>query len=191
MQVRRSWRTSGSVRLRPWGRSAEDLALPLAVGLAAGTLVRFGIGANGIAWAAAQVALVGVAAYDVATRRLPNVVTIPVSIAAVMLRVVFERSEIGAVVVAGAGAFLVFLLFAIVARGGLGMGDVKFAGMLGFLLGGAVVPALAIGIIAGGVVSAALLAGSRVGLRTSIAYGPYLAAGGAVAILAFNPPALV
>ena len=76
-------------------------------------------------------------------------------------------------------------------RGGLGMGDVKLAGMLGFLLGNAVLPALVLGVFAGGVWSAILLGTGRAGLRSTIAYGQFLALGGAVAILLSTPPPLV
>ena len=63
--------------------------------------------------------------------------------------------------------------------------------MLGFLLGKAVLPALLLGVVAGGAWSAVLLLTRRAGMRSSIAYGPFLALGGAAAILFSNPPALV
>jgi leader peptidase (prepilin peptidase)/N-methyltransferase len=139
----------------------------------------------------AQVVLVALAAYDVESRRLPNRITLPVAAAAVVLRVIFERDALREVVLAGVISFVVFWVLALVMRGGLGMGDVKLAGMLGFLLGNAVVVALALGVLAGGVWSVILLGSGRAGLRSSIAYGQFLALGGAVAILASNPPPLV
>jgi leader peptidase (prepilin peptidase)/N-methyltransferase len=158
-----------------------------AVVLAVATVVRLGFSANAVAWALVQVVLVGVAAYDLANRRVKNAVTIPVSLIAVLLRAAFERSALAEVVIAGLVIFLVFLAVSLFLRGGLGMGDVKLAGMLGFVLGWAVLPALLIGTLAGGVVAAIVLAGSKTRKQT-IAYGPYLACGGVVAILAFNPP---
>jgi len=95
------------------------------------------------------------------------------------------------VIVAGALAFVAFWILALVLRGGLGMGDVKLAGMLGFLLGKAVLPAIVLGVLVGGVWSAILLATGRAGPRSAIAYGQFLAFGGAVAILASSPPPLV
>ena len=71
------------------------------------------------------------------------------------------------------------------------MGDVKLAGMLGFLLGAKVLGALLFGVVIGGLWSVGLLATRRGGLRTSIAYGPFLTLGGVVAILFSNPPPLV
>ena len=93
--------------------------------------------------------------------------------------------------VAGCAAFAVFLAVAILTRGGFGMGDVKLAGMLGFLLGTQVLGALVVGLIAGGVWSVGLLATRRAGLRSTVAYGPFLALGGVLAILFSNPPSLV
>jgi leader peptidase (prepilin peptidase)/N-methyltransferase len=166
-------------------------ALPVAIALAGATLARLGLSANGAAWAAAQVLIVVLAATDIATRRLPNLITIPGALTAVGLRVAFARSELAEVVVAGVASLLGFGVLSLVVRGGLGMGNVKLAGMLGFLLGSAVVPALLIGTLLGGAVSLTLVAGSRATLRTHIAYGPYLASGAAVAILGFNLPLIV
>jgi prepilin signal peptidase PulO-like enzyme (type II secretory pathway) len=165
--------------------------MPSAVALVVATFARLGFSADAFAWAAVQVGFVGVAAYDVATRRIKNVVTIPGSLLALLLRAVFDRSALGEVVIAGLLAFLFFLVLAIVSRGGIGMGDVKLAAMLGFLLGSAVVPALVVGTVAGGIVSATMIARSPSARRRHIAYGPFLAFGGAVAILAFSPPSLV
>jgi leader peptidase (prepilin peptidase) / N-methyltransferase len=162
----------------------------IAIGLAVATVVRYGLSLNGVAWAGVQVVLVALAAYDIANRRIKNSLTIPGSLIAVLLRVAFERSSLGEVVVAGLVVFLALFALSIFLKGGLGMGDVKLAGMLGFLLGPAVLSALVIGTILGGIASAVVIFGSG-SKRSTIAYGPYLAIGGIVAILAFNPPHLV
>lgn len=162
----------------------------LAAGLAALTVVRLGADADGLAWALAQLLLVGIAAYDAATRRILNVVTGPAVVAAIALRVAFVRSALPEVLIAGAVAAVAFLLFA-VATGGLGMGDVKLAGLLGALLGEAALPGLIVGTVVGGIVSLALIAHSSEWRGRKIPYGPYLCLGGAVAILFFEPPPLV
>jgi leader peptidase (prepilin peptidase)/N-methyltransferase len=162
-----------------------------AVFLAGAALARFGVTANGIAWAAAELLLVFLAAFDIATRRVPNRVTAPAALAVILLRVIFVHSALVEMFVAGAAAFAVFLLLAVFARGGLGMGDVKLAGLLGLLLGTAVVPAVFLGVIAGGVASAAVLLTHRGERGRTIAYAPYLCFGGAIAIVAFTVPPLV
>jgi leader peptidase (prepilin peptidase)/N-methyltransferase len=165
-------------------------ATTVAAALAAVTIARLGLSADAVAWAAVQCLLVGLAFFDLATRRIPNVVTVPAALAAVVLRILFERSALPEILIAGFASLLFFLLFAL-RTSGLGMGDVKLAGLLGLLLGESVLYGLLIGTIVGGVVSLALVARSRAWLRRSIAYGPYLCLGGAVAILAFSPPALL
>ena len=165
-------------------------ALVTAAVLAVATVVRLGFSANSVAWAVVQVVLVFVAADDLAHRRVKNAITIPVSVIAVLSRAVFEQSVLAEVVIAGLLVFLVFLVVSLVLRGGLGMGDVKLAGMLGFLLGSKVLPAILVGVVAGGIVAALLLTRAS-GRRSTMAYAPYLALGGAVVILLSHPPALI
>jgi leader peptidase (prepilin peptidase)/N-methyltransferase len=85
---------------------------------------------------------------------------------------------------AGGGGFL--LIAAIAKPGGMGMGDVKLAGVMGLFLGAAVVPALFVALIAGSLVGVALMA--RGGLAdargTTIPFGPWLAVGGLVGLFA-------
>ena len=181
-----------TTRLRA-GRTREAALAAIALAglvFAAATLVRRGASADGFAWAAVQLGLAGIAAYDVATRRIRNLVTVPGAALAVVLRAGLDRSALVEVIVAGAVVLVAFLALALLLPGGFGMGDAKLAGMLGFLLGAAVVPALLIGTLAGGLIGAALLARFR-SRGVTIAYGPYLAFGAAVSILAFDPPRLV
>ncbi len=159
--------------------------------LAGFTFVHLGRSVDAALWALVQIVLVALARIDIATRRLPNSIQLPMAVAAVVLRVLFERSALLEVVVAGGVAFGVFLGVAILARGGFGMGDVKLAGTLGLLLGTQVIGALVVGILAGGVYSACLLATRRARLGSTVAYGPFLVLGGVLAILFSNPPPLV
>lgn len=161
----------------------------VAAALAAAALVIRGADADGLCWAAVQVVLVALAAEDLRSRRIPNVITAPAAVTAVALRVALERSELVEILVAGAGAFAFFLLLALLTRGGLGMGDVKLAGLLGLLLGTSVIPALFLGTLAGGVASVALLVRGRK-RGSTLAYGPYLCFGGAFAVLLLHLPRL-
>jgi leader peptidase (prepilin peptidase) / N-methyltransferase len=165
------------------------LIAAVAGSLAVATVVVRGADADGICWAFVQVLFVALAAEDIRSRRIPNAVTAPAAVTAIALRAALERSELIEILIAGAGAFAFFLFLALLTRGGLGMGDVKLAGLLGLLLGTAVAPALLIGTVAGGVASVAMLARGRK-RGTTIAYGPYLCLGGAVAVLALNLPRL-
>ncbi len=171
--------------------AARWLALGVALALAAFTFVHLGEDANAALWALVQVVLVLLAAIDATCHLLPNVITLPTAAAALLLRVAFERSALVEIVVAGAVAFIAFLVLSILTRGGVGMGDVKLSAMLGLLLGYPVLGALTLGVVVGGIWSAGLLLSRRAGLRTAIAYGPFLALGGMVSILFASPPPLV
>ena len=181
-------RAAAGIRL---SRATAAWAVPAAVALAAATFVHLGRDGDAAAWAVVQVVLVLLAAIDVESRRLPNVITFPVAAVALVLRAADERSYLAEVAVAGAAAFAVFFLLFVLMRGGLGMGDVKLAGLLGFLLGRQVVGALVLGVVAGGLWSLGLVLTRRAGLRSAIAYGPFLCFGGVVAVLFSSPPPLV
>lgn len=74
------------------------------------------------------------------------------------------------------GLVVMFVLFMLLP--GFGFGDVKLAALLGLVAGSAnIVPALMIGVVAGGAGSLALILSRRGGVRTAMAYGPYLALG--------------
>jgi leader peptidase (prepilin peptidase)/N-methyltransferase len=74
-------------------------------------------------------------------------------------------------------------LAALVHPAGMGMGDVKLAGVMGLYLGRAVAPAILIALIAGTLVGLAIMArvGVSEGRKTGVPFGPFLALGGAVA----------
>ena len=82
---------------------------------------------------------------------------------------------------AAAGGFL--LIAALAYPGGMGMGDVKLAGVMGLFLGRAVAPAIAIALVAGTVAGIAVIArkGAREGRKTAVPFGPFLALGALVA----------
>jgi leader peptidase (prepilin peptidase)/N-methyltransferase len=71
--------------------------------------------------------------------------------------------------------------------GGMGLGDVKFAGVLGFALGWLgwqqLIAGTALGFVLGGVVSVFLLLAGRARRGSRIAFGPYMIAGALTAVL--------
>jgi leader peptidase (prepilin peptidase)/N-methyltransferase len=92
------------------------------------------------------------------------------------------RAGLGAVVL-----FAVFLVLALLAPSGLGMGDVKLAGLLGLHLGWLGWTALVLGGAAGFVVQAllalVLLAIRRIGLRSELPFGPAMLLGALFALV--------
>jgi leader peptidase (prepilin peptidase)/N-methyltransferase len=136
-------------------------------------------------------AAVLLAVIDLQHRLLPNRVVVPsIGIGAVLLAVAaVGEQESGSLVRAGSGAavlFAVFLVMALVAPSGMGMGDVKLAALLGLYLGWLGWEVLILGAAAGFVVQAVLalvlLAGRRVGLRAELPFGPAMLVGAALAI---------
>jgi leader peptidase (prepilin peptidase)/N-methyltransferase len=148
--------------------------------------------ANALAFALVQALLVAIAFVDMATRRIPNELVAALVALALVARAVSERSFLVESVVAGLAVLGCFLLLGSLARGGLGMGDVKLAAALGFVLGKAVLLALVIGTGAGALVALGIiLRRGAAGRREAIAYGPYLALGGSIAIVLFAVPPLL
>ena len=119
-----------------------------------------------------------------ASRRPP--ITGPAAILAIVLGSALDPSGEPARLIAGAAAGGFFLLAAFISPRGMGMGDVKLAGVMGLLLGDAVAPALLIalvaGILGGLVVMARRSPGERHGV--GVPFGPALALGGLVALSA-------
>ena len=84
---------------------------------------------------------------------------------------------------AGVGAAGFLLAAALIRPDGMGLGDVKLAGVLGTYLGVAVMEAMAVAFAAGSLVGLALIARHGWSARTrTIAFAPYLALGGLVAM---------
>jgi leader peptidase (prepilin peptidase)/N-methyltransferase len=131
---------------------------------------------------------------DLDVRRLPNAIVLPsYGIGTALL--------LGAAVVGGdrgaatrgllAMALLFALYFAIAYRGGMGLGDVKLAGVLGLYLGwlgwSSVLVGAFAGFLLGGLVGVTLLATRRAGRRTALPFGPFMLTGALVAVFLADP----
>jgi leader peptidase (prepilin peptidase)/N-methyltransferase len=130
--------------------------------------------------------LVPVALIDLDHHLIPNLITGPAAVLALVLGSVLDPSGEPARLIAGAAAGGFFLLAALIAPRGMGMGDVKLAGLLGLLLGAEVAPALLIALVAGVLVGVVLVARRPAGERHGVGlpFGPFLALGGLTAIYA-------
>ncbi len=91
------------------------------------------------------------------------------------------------IVSAGAGAatgFVLLFLIALVARGGMGWGDVKFAAFMGAATGFPLIfVALFSSIMLGGIAAIILLVSGRKGRKQAIPFGPFLALGTMITLL--------
>ncbi|MEA2250899.1 MAG: leader peptidase (prepilin peptidase) / N-methyltransferase [Solirubrobacteraceae bacterium] len=130
--------------------------------------------------------LVPVVLIDLEHRLIPNRITLPAAVAAVVAALIVDPGFVPEQLIAAAAAGGFFLLAVLAKPGGMGMGDVKLAAVLGLYLGRAVAPAVLIGLISGVAVGAVIIArkGAREGRRTRVPFGPFLALGAVVALFA-------
>lgn len=125
----------------------------------------------------------GLAMHDLATRTIPNRVVYPAAVLAMATAWGPGNPEPTGALLGGAIAFTVFAVLRMATRG-IGGGDVKFAGLVGLVVGVAELPlALTVTALAGGVAALALLASGRATRGTAIPYGPFIALGGVAALL--------
>jgi leader peptidase (prepilin peptidase)/N-methyltransferase len=135
--------------------------------------------------------LVPIALIDLDHRIIPNRLTALGAVAALAIGAATDPGAVPQQLIAGAAAGGFLLLAALARPGGMGMGDVKLAGMLGLFLGREVAVALLVALVAGTLVGLVVMRrrGVAEGRRTAIPFGPFLALGGVVALLA--GPAIV
>ncbi|HEX8076049.1 MAG TPA: prepilin peptidase [Thermoleophilaceae bacterium] len=128
--------------------------------------------------------MIAVAEIDLEHRIVPNRVLLPMAVWAVAASAAVRPEMLPELLIAGAGAFALLLVAALIHPAGMGMGDVKLAGVMGLYLGSAVVPALLIGFLSGSVVGVAVLARhGAAGRKKGVPFAPFLALGGIAALL--------
>lgn len=128
--------------------------------------------------------LIAVAAIDLEHKVVPNKVLLPMAVWGVAAGAVVSPHALLAGLAAGAGAFAFLLAAAVAYPAGMGMGDVKLAGVMGLYLGLSVVPALAVAFFAGSVVGIALVVRAGGGRGHGVPFAPFMALGGLVGLLA-------
>jgi leader peptidase (prepilin peptidase)/N-methyltransferase len=129
--------------------------------------------------------LIAVADIDLEHRIVPNRILAPMAVWAVGASAVVRTGKLPELVIAGAAAFTLLLLAALAYPGGMGMGDVKLAGVMGLCLGVPVAPALLIAFFTGSIAGVAIMLRQGAGARKkAVPFGPFLAVGGLVALVA-------
>jgi leader peptidase (prepilin peptidase)/N-methyltransferase len=136
---------------------------------------------------------VALAIIDIETHRLPNVIVLPgyaVGVALLGTASLLEGDLVSlGRMAAGAGIlFAFYLVLAIISPRGMGMGDVKLAGVLGLFLGSLGWGELAVGagaaFVLGGLFGMVLLILKRAGRKTGIPFGPWMLLGAWVGVFA-------
>lgn len=152
--------------------AAVVLAAPSGAGVALGLL--------------AVCVLVPAALIDLDHRIIPNRLLLPGAVAAVLIGTLLDPSGEPGRLIAGAAAGGFLLVAALARPGGMGMGDVKLAAVMGLLLGAAVAAAMLIALVLGVMVGIVVMSrrGVSAGRRTRVPFGPMLSAGGLAGALA-------
>jgi leader peptidase (prepilin peptidase) / N-methyltransferase len=133
---------------------------------------------------ASLVLLLGVVTLsDLRTRLVPDGPLVLAIVIAVLLCALSAPAELPVRLAAAAGAAGFLLAAALIRPDGMGLGDVKLAGVLGLYLGVAVVEAMFVAFAAGSIVGLALIARHGWSARTrTIPFAPCLALGALVAL---------
>ena len=164
----------------PWRYPLVEAATAL---LVTGCALKFGLTADAAVAAFFCAVLVAISATDVERRIIPNRIVLPAAVVVLAANTMLHPSVEWAV--AGLGAALFLFVAALAYPGGMGMGDVKLALLLGVMLGRTVPVAMMVGMLSAIVPSVVLFARHGSAARKMrIPFGPFLAFGGIVAVFA-------
>jgi leader peptidase (prepilin peptidase) / N-methyltransferase len=131
--------------------------------------------------------LLAVSIIDVEHRIVPNRIVYPSTVVSLAAVVALDLTDHGLDTVDGLIGLLAYggglLIIALISPRGMGMGDVKLAGLIGLVLGSIALSRVGVAagtaILLGGVGAIAALAMGR-GRKSALPFGPYLAAGAAI-----------
>lgn len=128
--------------------------------------------------------LAAVAFIDLEHRIVPNRILLPAAVWALVVSPLVRPDQLIEILLAGVAALTFLLVSAVVYPAGMGMGDVKLAGVMGLYLGAAVAPALFFGFAAGALLGVVLMLRDGMAARkVKVPFGPFLALGGLVGLL--------
>jgi leader peptidase (prepilin peptidase)/N-methyltransferase len=129
--------------------------------------------------------LMAVTLTDLEQRIIPNKILLVGAVLAVAIAAAADPGSLPERLIAAAAAGGLLFLVALAYPRGMGLGDVKLAAVMGLFLGRDVGPAILAALIAGSAVGLATIAIEGADARKkAIAFGPFLALGGVVGLLA-------
>jgi leader peptidase (prepilin peptidase) / N-methyltransferase len=150
--------------------------------LFAAAAYEFGLGLELLSALVLISTLIALAGIDREHRLLPNVIVGPAALVGLVLAVLENPErwwlDLASALAVAAALFALALAY----PGGMGMGDVKMGGMLGAFLGPYAALAVFLGAVCGALVGGALIALGRVGRRSPLPFGVFMAFGGIIAL---------
>jgi leader peptidase (prepilin peptidase)/N-methyltransferase len=166
-----------------WRYPAVELSTAV---LAAASFWKFGLSWDALVASFFCAVLVVLSSIDIERRIVPNRIVLPAALVVLAAQTALHPSVEWAA--AGFGASLFLFLAALAYPRGMGMGDVKLALLLGFMVGKTVPIALFAGMVFALVPSAVLFARHGAAARKmAIPFAPFLALGGVLALFAGRP----
>jgi leader peptidase (prepilin peptidase)/N-methyltransferase len=125
---------------------------------------------------------------DLEYQIIPNVVVLPVAVIGLVAMVAISLTTKDpdfpvwwAFPLSGLIAAAVFLSIAVAVPKGMGMGDVKMVGMMGFFLGRSAALGIFIGVLLGSLIGIGLMVAGKKGRKSRLPLGPFLAVGALIA----------
>jgi len=140
--------------------------------------------------------LVAISAVDLELMRIPNRIVYPTLFATAALLVVASAVDdrwgsLARAAIAGAAGFAAFYVVHLVVPKGMGFGDVRLAGVIGFATGwlglGHAFFAFAMAFVLGAFVGIGVMIATGGGRKTKVPFGPFLAAGAVLTVLWGGP----
>jgi len=129
--------------------------------------------------------LLAVTLTDLEQRIIPNKILLVATVLGVAIAAVAVPGTLPERALAAAAAGGLLFLAALIYPRGMGLGDVKLAAVMGLFLGRNVGPAMLIAVLAGALVGLAMIVREGAAARKrAIPFGPFLALGGVVGLLA-------
>jgi leader peptidase (prepilin peptidase)/N-methyltransferase len=159
--------------------------LCLGVLYAATVLVLWGDGAEIALGLVFVTTLVAVTLTDLERRIIPNKILIVAAVLGAAIAALGDPGSLPERAIAAAAAGGLLFLAALAYPRGMGLGDVKLAAVMGLFLGRNVAPAILVALLAGSLVGLAMIVRDGAAARKkAIPFGPFLALGGVVGLLA-------
>jgi leader peptidase (prepilin peptidase) / N-methyltransferase len=125
---------------------------------------------------------------DLDKRIIPNKALIAGAVLCLAIAIPTDPGGVPERLIAGAGAGALFFLIVLAAPRGMGLGDAKLVATMGLFLGRGLAPAVLAGVLGGSILGVALIASrGPEARRMTIPFGPFLALGGIVGLLAGHP----